>query len=87
MFCYHRAGCADKRQGNPASCRRKRVREESLEAQFTEWLGRLRFDDEALEWVRGALRASRAHERREHEDAIKRQQSEYRRLQDRINAM
>ena len=62
-------------------------REEVLEAQFTELLGRLKFDDEVLEWVRDALHASHADERREHEEAIKRHQAEYKRLQDRINAM
>ena len=84
---YHCTGYADKCQGTPANCRRKYVREEALEAQFTELLGRLKFDDEVLEWVRDALHASHADERREHEDAIKRHQAEYKRLQDRINAM
>jgi hypothetical protein len=84
---YHCTGYADKCQGNPASCRCKYVREEALEAQFTELLGRLKFDDEVLEWVRDALDASHADERREHEEAIKRHQAEYRRLQDRIKAM
>ena len=40
---YHCTGYADKCRSNPASCRRKYVREEALEAQFTELLGRLRF--------------------------------------------
>ena len=84
---YHCTGYADKCQGNPASCRRKYVREEALEAQFTELLGRLRFDDEVLEWVRDALHASHADERREHEEAIRRHQAEYKRLDDRIHAM
>jgi site-specific DNA recombinase len=84
---YHCTGYADKCQGNPATCCRKYVREEALEAKFTELLGRLKFDDEVLEWVRDALHASHADERREHEDAIKRHQAEYKRLQDRINAM
>ncbi len=84
---YHCTGYADKCRGNPASCRRRYVREEVLEAQFTELLGRLKFDDEVLEWVRDALHASHADERREHEEAIKRHQTEYKRLQDRINAM
>jgi site-specific DNA recombinase len=84
---YHCTGYADKCEGNPASCRRKYVREEALEAQFTELLGRLKFDDEVLEWVRDALHASHADERREHEEAIRRHQSESKRLQDRINAM
>ena len=78
---YHCTGYADKCQGNPASCRRKYVREEVLEAQFTELLGRLQFDDEVLEWVREALHASHADERREHEEAIKRLQAEYKRLE------
>ena len=84
---YHCTGYADKCQGNPASCRRSYVREEVLEQQFTELLGQLRFDDEVLEWVREALHASHADERREHEEAIERLQAEYKRLSDRINAM
>jgi site-specific DNA recombinase len=84
---YHCTGYVDKCRGNAASCRRKYVREEVLEAQFTELLGRLKFDDEVLEWVRDALHASHADERREHEEAIRRHQVEFRRLQDRINAM
>lgn len=58
-----------------------------LEAQFTELLGRPKFDGEVLEWVRDALHASHADERHEHEEAIKRHQAEYKRLQDRINAI
>jgi site-specific DNA recombinase len=84
---YHCTGYADKCQGNPATCRSRYVREEALEAQFTELLGRLRFDDEVLDWVRDALHASHADERREHEEAIKRHQAEYNRLNDRIHAM
>jgi hypothetical protein len=71
---HHCTGCSDKCQGNPASCRREYMREEALEAQFTELLGRLRFGDEVLEWVRDALHASHADERREHEEAIRRHQ-------------
>jgi DNA invertase Pin-like site-specific DNA recombinase len=84
---YHCTGYADKCQGNPVSCRRKYVREEELEWQFTELLGQLKFDEEVLEWVRDALHASHADERREHEEAIRRLQAEYKRLQGRINAM
>src|SRR3984893_17741671 len=84
---YHCTGYADKCQGNPASCRRRYVREELLEKQFTELLGRLKFDDEVLEGVREALHASHGDERREHEEAIRRLQGEHRRLGDRINAM
>ena len=83
---YHCTGYADKCAGNPATCRRKHVREEALEAQFTELLGRLWFDDEVLEWVRDALHASHADERRDHEEAIQRHQAEYKRLDERIHA-
>ena len=84
---YHCTGYADKCQGNPASCRRRYVREEVLEQKFTELLARLRFDDEVLEWVRELLQASHADERREHEEVIRRLQAEHKRLGDRINAM
>jgi hypothetical protein len=84
---YHCTGYADKCRGEPASCRRKYVREEVLEQQFTAMLGQLRFDDEVLEWVREALHASHADERHEHEEAIKRLQAEHRRLGERISAM
>ena len=63
------------------------MREEVLEQQFAEMLGRLRFDDEVLEWVREALHASHADERREHELAIMRLEKEHKRLGDRIDAM
>ena len=38
-------------------------------------------------WVRDALHASHADERREHEEAIQRHQAEYKRLDERIHAM
>jgi site-specific DNA recombinase len=63
------------------------VREEALEAQFTGLLGRLRFYDEVLGWVREALHASHADERREHEEAIRHHQAEYKRLDERTHAM
>src|SRR6516225_8091247 len=84
---YHCTGYADKCRDEPALCRRKYVREEVLEAQFTELLGRLRFDDEVLGWVREALQASHTDQRREHQEAIARFQAEHKRLGDRINAM
>ena len=50
-------------------------------------LGRFEFDDEVLDWVRDALHASHADERREHEEAVRRLQAEYKRLHDRIHAI
>ncbi len=84
---YHCTVYADKCRGEPAVCRRIYVREEALEEQFAELLGRLRFDDEVLGWVREALQASHADQRCEHEVAIVRLQAEYKRLDDRIHAM
>ena len=84
---YHCTGYTGKSEGTPGTCHRKYVREEVLEQQFTDLLGRLRFDDEVLSWVRDALRASHADERRDHEDAIARLRAEHKRLGDRINAM
>ena len=84
---YHCTGYADKSEGRKPVCTRKYVREEVLEERFTELLGRLRFDDEVLGWVRDALQASHADERREHEAAIERLRAEHKRLGERINAM
>lgn len=84
---YHCTGHADGNRGSPSDCRRKYVREEALEAQFAALLDQLYFDEEVLEWVREALKSSHADERQEHEDAIKRCQAEYKRLEDRLNAI
>jgi hypothetical protein len=67
---YHCTGYADKCRSNPASFRRRYVREEVLERQFALLLGRLQFDDEVLSWVREALHVSHADKRREQEEAI-----------------
>ncbi|MCY4008008.1 MAG: recombinase family protein [Rhodobacteraceae bacterium] len=84
---YHCTGYAEKCTGNPASCRRKHVREEVLEDQFAQVLGRLRFDDEVLDWARLALQASHAEEQQEHQAAISRLDAECTRLGERIDAM
>lgn len=73
--------------GYKGRCDEPYVREEILERQFSDLLGRLSFDDEALEWVRGALRASHADEKREHQDAVEKLQTEHKRLQSRLDAM
>ena len=73
--------------GYKGRCDEPYVREEVIEQQFTDLLGRLKFDDEVLEWVREALDASHADERREHEEAIKRLRPNTSRLQNRIHAM
>src|SRR5262245_39648598 len=73
--------------GYKGRCDEPYVREEIIETQFSELLGRLSFDDEVLAWVRDALRASHADEKREHEAAIGRLRAEYDRLQSRAHAM
>ena len=68
-------------------CPEPYTREEVLEERFAELLDRLRFDDEVLDWVSQALRVSHGDEKQHHEDAIRRIQTEYDRLQNRIDAM
>jgi site-specific DNA recombinase len=73
--------------GYKGRCEEPYVREEVIGQQFSELLGRLIFDEEVLAWVRDALRASHADEKREHEAAIGRLRTEYDRLQSRTHAM
>jgi site-specific DNA recombinase len=73
--------------GYKGQCKEPYVREEIIEQRFSELLGRLTFDEEVLAWVRDALHASHADEKREHETAISRLRAEYDRLQSRIHAM
>jgi site-specific DNA recombinase len=73
--------------GYKGRCEEPYVREEIIERQFSELLGRLTFDDEVLAWVRDALHASHADEKREHEAAIGRLKAGYDRLQARMHAM
>jgi site-specific DNA recombinase len=68
-------------------CPEPYTREEVLEERFAELLDRLRFDDEVLAWVSQALRVSHDDEKQHHEEAIRRIQVEYDRLQTRIDAM
>ncbi len=84
---YHCTGHADGNRGNPSNCRRTYVREEILVDKFAVLLDRLTFDDEILEWVREALKASHADERQEHEHALLRCQTEYKRLESRLHAI
>ena len=73
--------------GYRGRCDEPYVREEVIGQQFSELLGRLTFDEEVLDWVRDALRASHADEKREHDAAIGRLRAEYDRLQSRMHAM
>jgi site-specific DNA recombinase len=73
--------------GHKGRCNEPYVREEIIGDRFSQLLGRLTFDEEVLAWVRDALRASHADEKREHEAAIGRLRAEHDRLQSRIHAM
>jgi site-specific DNA recombinase len=73
--------------GFKGRCGEPYVREEVLERDFAEILGRLRFDAEVLAWVRKALHASHADEKREHEAAVAALQAQQKRLQNRLEAI
>jgi site-specific DNA recombinase len=68
-------------------CPEPYTREKVLDERFAELLDRLCFDDEVLAWVSNALRVSHGDEKQHHQDAIRRIQAEYDRLQNRIDAM
>ena len=84
---YHCTGHGDKGRGGYAECRRKYVRQEVLEEALGPLVDKLHFDEEVLDWVRDALKASHADERKEQEQAILRCQKEYKRREDRLQAM
>jgi site-specific DNA recombinase len=73
--------------GYKGRCGEPYVREEALERHFCEMLRRLRFDGEVLDWVREALHASHADEKRDHEAAIAGLQAQQKRLQHRLEAI
>jgi site-specific DNA recombinase len=84
---YHCTGHVDKGCGGYADCRRKYVREEVPDETFAALLDKLQFDEEVLDWMRDALKASHAVEGCEQEQAIQRCQTQYKRLEDRLQAM
>jgi hypothetical protein len=63
------------------------MREEVLEERFSELLRRLTFPKGVVDWIVTALRESYYDEKAFHAEAIARLQAEYRRLQNRIDAM
>lgn len=68
-------------------CPEPYVREEVLEQKFTALLRNLVFTKEVSDWMITALRESHKDEKQHHDEAICRLQAEYRKLQDRIDAM
>jgi site-specific DNA recombinase len=73
--------------GYKGKCGEPYVRQEALEERFQETLARLEFGDKVLEWVTKALRESHVDEKKEHDAAIARLQTEYDRLQSRVHAI
>ena len=73
--------------GFKGKCPEPYTREEVLEDRFADLLRGLVLDEEVMRWMTEALRQSHEDERRYHEQAITRLQAEYRRLQNRIEAM
>jgi hypothetical protein len=73
--------------GYKGKCPEPYVREEILEERFADLLKRLVFDEEVLGWVTEALRQSHDQEKRFHDEALARLQTEYGKLQNRLDAM
>jgi hypothetical protein len=68
-------------------CPEPYTREEILEERFGQLLRGISFRKEILDWIVTAVRESHVDEKAFHDEAIARLQTEYRRLQDRIDAM
>ena len=83
-ICYYYTG---QRGGRNWPCRRKHVREEVLARQFHDLLGLLTIDDEVLAMLKEALRSSSADQWKGHEEAIRRFQDEYKRIDNIIQTM
>jgi len=73
--------------GFKGKCPEPYTREEILEEKFSDLLKGLYFDDEVLAWITEAVRQSHQDEKRYHDEAIARLQAEYKKLQNRIDAM
>lgn len=81
---YHCTGRTG--EGDLLPCRRKYVREEILEKQFSEILGQIQVDDGVLKMLKEALRSSRVDQKQEHKGLIQDFRAEYDRLEARIDA-
>ena len=73
--------------GYKGKCPEPYTREEVLEEHFTDLLKGLVLDDEVMGWVTEALRQGHSDAKRHHDGATPRLQTEYNRLQNRIDAM
>lgn len=73
--------------GRKGKCPEKYVREEVLEEKFASLLKTLFFDEEVMVWVTKALKESHEDKKKYLEETIIRLQSEYNKLQNRIDTM
>ena len=73
--------------GYKQKCPEPYTREEVLAERFAQLLKGLELDAEVTEWVANALRESHTDEKRERDHAVDRLQSEYNRIQARLDAM
>src|SRR5690606_30790456 len=73
--------------GTKGKCTEKYVREEELARQFGEAVRAIQVDRDVAEWMVLALKESQADKKQFHLDAIKRLQSEYQRMADRLEIM
>ena len=73
--------------GYKGKCPEPYVREEVLAAKYSELLKRLDVGEHGLELVATGLKSSQADQAREHNEALKRLQGEYDRIQGRLQAM
>ena len=73
--------------GNRGECLELYVKQEVLDAQVGDLLRQLTFDEEVMAWITDALRQSHVDEKQFHADAISRLQTDYCKIQNRIDAM
>ena len=63
------------------------VKEREIEQAFAEELKKLKFDDEVMAWIIKALKESHTDQQKYHEETLVRLQAEYKKLQNRIDAI
>jgi site-specific DNA recombinase len=73
--------------GNRGKCPEKWVREEEVDRQFREAIKAIRMDSDILEWVKQALKESQADTKKYHTSRITELQSQYQKLQHRLDSM
>ncbi len=73
--------------GNKGKCPEKWVREEEIARQFGQAIGAIKMDHDVMTWVIAALKESHADTRKYHADRMTALQTQYEKLQHRLDAM